>query len=123
MRGFGPIRVLVTRPDRGNHCKFTIGRMPSCLRSFLLPKHRHFAERAWPHSWRLLKAVAVGIEYTIEARRALCHKKKEALLRLPPIRQLIAEITEVVWNEAAQVVVKVSHERPVFRRLEKLMAA
>jgi hypothetical protein len=29
----------------------------------------------------------------------------------------------LVWNEAAQVVVKVSHERPVFRRLEKLMAA
>ena len=59
----------------------------------------------------------------MEAQRAQGHKKKETVLRLPPIRQLKAELRQAVWNEAVKDVVKVSHERPVIRRLEKLLAA
>lgn len=44
-------------------------------------------------------------------------------LALPPISQLKARMRQVMWHEAVKDVVKVSHERPVIRRLEKLMAA
>jgi SRSO17 transposase len=59
----------------------------------------------------------------MDARTAQGHKKKETVLRLPPIRQLKAELRQAAWNEAVTDVVKVSHERPVIRRLEKLLAA
>lgn len=45
------------------------------------------------------------------------------VLRLPPIRQLKADLLRTVWREAVNDVAKVSHERPVLRRLEKLLAA
>ena len=44
-------------------------------------------------------------------------------LQLPPISQLKSRMRQVLWQEAVEDVVKVSHERPVIRRLEKLMAA
>jgi len=44
-------------------------------------------------------------------------------LALPPISQLKSRMRQVLWREAVEDVVKVSHERPVIRRLEKLMAA
>lgn len=92
MRGFGPIRVLVTRPDQGNHASSPSAVSPLVCCGFLRPQRQHFAGRTGPRFWGPVRAVAVGIEYPIEARRARCHTKKEALLRLPPIRQLIAEI-------------------------------
>ena len=48
--------------------------------------------------------------------------KKKPLV-LPPISQLKARMRQVMWQEAVEDVVKVSHEKPVIRRLEKLMAA
>jgi len=42
---------------------------------------------------------------------------------LPPISQLKARMRQLVWQEALQDAVKHSHERPVIRRLEKLLAA
>lgn len=51
------------------------------------------------------------------------NEKNKNVLRLPPIRQLKAELRQAVWNEAVKDVVKVSHERAVIRRLEKLLAA
>ena len=59
----------------------------------------------------------------MDAQRAQGHKKNKTTLRLPTIRQLKAELRQAVWNEAVKNVVKVSHERPVIRRLEKLLAA
>jgi SRSO17 transposase len=59
----------------------------------------------------------------MDAQDAQGRDKKETSLRLPPIRQLKAELRQAVWNEAVKDVVKVSHERPVIRRLEKLLAA
>lgn len=50
------------------------------------------------------------------------HKKTEHVLRLPPIRQLKTDLQRVVWREAVNDVAKVSHERQVLRRLEKLLA-
>ena len=59
----------------------------------------------------------------MDAQRAQGRKKKETLLRLPPIRQLKAKLRQAMWNDAVKAVVKVSHERAVIRRLEKLLAA
>jgi len=51
------------------------------------------------------------------------HDKTKHVLALPPIRQLKADLQRVVWREAVGEVARVSHERPVLRRLEKLLAA
>ena len=59
----------------------------------------------------------------LEAQRAQGRKDAKNVLRLPPIRQLKQELRQMVWNEALKGVAKVSHERAVIRRLEKLLAA
>jgi len=43
----------------------------------------------------------------LDAQRAQGQRKKENVLRLPPIRQLKADLRQAVWNEAVQDVVKV----------------
>ena len=50
-------------------------------------------------------------------------RKNNKVLRLPPISQLKTRMRQIVWREAVEDVVKHSHERPVLRRLEKLLAA
>lgn len=59
----------------------------------------------------------------LEAQRAQGRKDAKNVLRLPPIRQLKQDLRQRVWNEAVKEVVKVSHERAVLRRLEKLLVA
>ncbi len=49
--------------------------------------------------------------------------KNDKVLRLPPISQLKARMRQAVWREAIEDVVKHSHEKPVIRRLEQLLAA
>jgi len=51
------------------------------------------------------------------------HAKNKRVLRLPPIRQLKLRLQREVWNDAVKDVVKVSHEKTVIKRLEKLLAA
>lgn len=50
-------------------------------------------------------------------------KEYQKELRLPTIRQLQVDLRWKVWNQMITEVVKHSHERPVIRRLEKLLAA
>jgi hypothetical protein len=50
-------------------------------------------------------------------------KKDTKMLHLPPISQLKTRMRQVIWQEAVEDVIKNSHERPVIRRLEKLLAA
>jgi len=45
------------------------------------------------------------------------------MLLLPPISQLKARMHQIVWNQEVQNVIKVSHDKKVIRRLEKLLAA
>jgi hypothetical protein len=59
----------------------------------------------------------------LQTQRAQGRQNAKNVLRLPPIRQLKQELRQAVWNEAVQDVAKVSHERAVIRRLEKLLAA
>ena len=50
-------------------------------------------------------------------------KKKNRLLRLPPISELKARMRQIVWQEAVEDVIRHSHEKRVIRRLGKLLAA
>jgi len=59
----------------------------------------------------------------IEAKRAQGHKKNNKVLRLEPISKLKESMHQIVWQENVKDVVKYSHEKPVIRRLEKLLAA
>jgi SRSO17 transposase len=59
----------------------------------------------------------------MKAQRAQGDKTTKRVLHLPPIRQLKDDLRRTVWREAVNDVVKVSHERPVLRRLERLLAA
>lgn len=47
----------------------------------------------------------------------------KGVLRLPPISQLKTSMRLAVWRERVEDVIKHSHEKPVIRRLEKLLAA
>ena len=49
--------------------------------------------------------------------------KNKTLLRLPPISELKARMRQVAWQEGIKDVIVHAHEKPVLRRLEKLLAA
>ena len=59
----------------------------------------------------------------IKTQRAQGQKKSKRVLRLPSIRQLKIDLQRRVWREAVNDVMQASHERPVLRRLERLLAA
>jgi len=71
----------------------------------------------------------VDVAYACLTRLALSgrdeqgQRKNEKVLRLPPISELKARMRQVVWQEAVEDVIRHSHEKPVLRRLEKLLAA
>jgi len=49
--------------------------------------------------------------------------KKKQVLHLPTIRQLKQRLQQEVWNDAVKDVVRLSHEKKVIKRLERLLAA
>jgi SRSO17 transposase len=59
----------------------------------------------------------------IKAYRAQGQNKTKKVLRLEPISKLKDSMRKIVWQETVQDVIRYSHERPVIRRLEKLLAA
>jgi SRSO17 transposase len=59
----------------------------------------------------------------IEAQRAQGQTKETKVLRLEPISTLKQRTRQMVWRENVHDVIKYSHEKPVIRRLEKLLAA
>ena len=59
----------------------------------------------------------------IKACRAQGQNKSKKVLHLEPISKLKEKMRRIVWQENVQDVIKYSHEKPVIRRLEKLLAA
>jgi SRSO17 transposase len=59
----------------------------------------------------------------IKTYRAQGRNKSKKVLRLEPISKLKDRMRRIVWQENVQDVIKYSHEKPVIRRLEKLLAA
>lgn len=45
------------------------------------------------------------------------------MLSVPPISRLKARMHQIIWRQEVQHVIKISHEKTVIRRLEKLLAA
>ena len=75
-------------------------------------RHLHLVDIAYACLTRL----------ALDEHSAQGHHRTKKVLSLPPISQLKTKMRQVVWNDAVADVVKVSHEKPVIRRLEKLMA-
>jgi len=60
----------------------------------------------------------------INSQRAQGNKKNtKDMLSLPSISQLKARMHQIIWRQEIQNVIKVSHDKKVIRRLEKLLAA
>ena len=59
----------------------------------------------------------------LKVQRAQGQKKTKRVLRLPSIRQLKGDLERAIWRDTVKQVAKVTHERKVLRRLERLMAA
>jgi hypothetical protein len=68
-------------------------------------------------------AYACLTHLALRGQREQGQRKNDKVLQLPPISQLKARMRQTVWQEAIQDVIKHSHEKPVLRRLEKLLAA
>jgi hypothetical protein len=83
------------------------------LRYQSVVRHLHLVDIAYACLTRL----------ALDGRDEQGQRKNEKVLRLPPISQLKARMRQVAWREAVEDVVKHSHERPVLRRLERLLAA
>jgi len=83
------------------------------LRYRAVVRHLHLVDIAYACLTRL----------AIDGRDEQGHRKNDKVLRLPPISQLKTRMRQAVWQEAVEDVVRHSHEKPVLRRLEKLLAA
>ncbi len=83
------------------------------LRYRAVVRHLHLVDIAYACLTRL----------ALDGRDEQGKHKNEKVLRLPPISQLKAKMRQIVWQEAIDDVVKHSHEKPVLRRLERLLAA
>jgi len=59
----------------------------------------------------------------ILTRRAQGQTKNNKVLRLEPISKLKETMHRIIWQDNVKDVVKYSHEKPVIRRLENLLAA
>jgi len=85
--------------------------------------------RCWRYRAVVRHLHLVDVAYACLTRLALSEdeqgrkKTKTTPLLLPPIAQLKTRMRRMMWNEAVEDVIKRSHERPVIRRLEKLLAA
>jgi len=83
------------------------------LRYRAVVRHLHLVDIAYACLTRL----------ALDGRDEQGQHKHQNVLRLPPISQLKDRMRQIVWREAVEDVVKHSHEKPVLRRLEKLLAA
>jgi hypothetical protein len=88
------------------------------LRYRAVVRHLHLVDIAYACLTRLAMD-----PYGQTGRDEQGHHKKDKVLRLEPISQLKARMRQMVWREAIADVVKHSHEKPVLRRLEQLLAA
>jgi len=59
----------------------------------------------------------------LKTQGAQGQNKSKKVLRLEPISKLKDRMRRIAWQENVQDVIKYSHEKPVIRRLEKLLAA
>ena len=68
-------------------------------------------------------AYACLTHLSLKSQGAQGNKESKKVLRLEPISKLKDTMRRTIWQENVQDVIKYSHEKPVIRRLEKLLAA
>lgn len=147
LKGLGPVQVAFSR-RRGDHhtiALVTNDRTASATKivrdylkrwaiELLIKDEKQHLGLGDYRCWRYRAVVRhlhlVDIAYACLTRLALTDqdeqgrkKTKTMPLLLPPISQLKTRMRQMVWNQTVQDVIKCSHERPVVRRLEKLLAA
>ena len=83
------------------------------LRYRAVVRHLHLVDIAYACLTRL----------ALDGRDEQGQHKNDKVLRLPTISQLKARMRQIVWREALEDVARHSHEKPVLRRLERLLAA
>ena len=83
------------------------------LRYRAVVRHLHLVDIAYACLTRL----------AMDGRDEQGKRKNDKVLCLPPISQLKTRMRQAVWQEALDDVVRHSHEKPVLRRLERLLAA
>ena len=91
------------------------------LRYRAVVRHLHLVDAAYACLTHLGLDAQDAQGRTPREKHAL--RSTSTALRLPSIRQLKSRLRQEVWNEALQDVIKVSHDRKVVRRLEKLLVA
>jgi SRSO17 transposase len=84
------------------------------LRYQAVVRHLHLVDAAY--------ACLTHVGLQAQRAQGQNHNTKK-VLRLEPISQLKDRMRRIIWQEAVKDVVKHSHEKPVIRRLEKLLAA
>jgi SRSO17 transposase len=83
------------------------------LRYRAVVRHLHLVDIAYACLTRL----------ALDGRDEQGQRKNQKVLRLPPISRLQTRMRQAVWQEALEDVIKHSHDKPVLRRLERLLAA
>lgn len=146
LRGLGPVQVVFSRRrgDRSAIALVTSDRRASAtkivrdylkrwsIEMLIKDEKQHLGlgdYRCWRYRAVVRHLHLVDVAYACLTRLALSEdeqgrkKTKTTPLLLPPIAQLKTRMRRMMWNEAVEDVIKRSHERPVIRRLEKLLAA
>jgi hypothetical protein len=83
------------------------------LRYQAVVRHPHLADIAYACLTRL----------AMDGRDEQGKRKNKKVLHLPAISQFKTRMRQAVWREAQDDVVRHSYEKPVLRRLERLLAA
>jgi SRSO17 transposase len=83
------------------------------LRFQAVVRHLHLVDAAY--------ACLTHLGLKTQRAQGQTHDTKK-VLRLEPISQLKNRMRRIIWQEAVKDVVQHSHEKPVIRRLEKLLA-
>jgi len=142
MRQIQTIRIVIARPYQRNRRVFTIGRIPWKSQGFFEPPPEHFAGPAWKHFRGLVMAIAVGHHSAIERLGKLFHHATgkygtgHTILKAclwyrevtipwgsrPWIKPVDAPKENIPFAKLTQLAAS-GHQRPVIRRLEKLLAA
>jgi len=101
--------------------------LPACAKprnTDWLGDYRVLRYRAVIRHMRLVDcAYPCPIRIGIKAYRAKGQNESNKVLRLEPISKLKDGMRRILWQENVQDVIKHRHEKPVIRRLEKLLAA
>jgi SRSO17 transposase len=146
LKKLGTVKIVFSRrPGEGKHIAIVTDKLDASMKSIVADYLKRWSiemlikdqkQHLGLGDYRVLRYHAVvrhlhlvDIAYAclthvgIKAHRAQGHNKNDKVLRLESISSLKQRMRQIVWRDNVQDVIKYSHEKPVIRRLEKLLAA